>query len=71
MQEKELHEKLLGLKAPWFVSEVDLRMEESKVTVKLAHEPMVRFACPVCETDCPTYDHRANGDIWTPAALSL
>jgi transposase len=59
MQDKELYEKLLGLKAPWFVSEVDLRMEESKVTVKLAHEPMVRFACPVCEADCPTHDHRS------------
>jgi hypothetical protein len=39
MQDKELYEKLLGLKAPWFVSEVDLRMEESKVTVKLALDP--------------------------------
>jgi transposase len=59
MQDKELYEKLLGLKAPWFVSDVDLRMEESKVTVKLGHEPLVRFACPLCETDCPIHDHRA------------
>jgi len=29
MQDKELYEKLFGLKAPWRVSDVDLRMEES------------------------------------------
>jgi hypothetical protein len=28
MQDKELYEQILGLKAPWHVSDVDLRMEE-------------------------------------------
>src|SRR5208283_2068914 len=48
MQDKELYEKLLGLKSPWRVSDVDLRMDESKVTVKLAHELLARFPCPDC-----------------------
>lgn len=58
MQDKELYEKLLGLKAPWHVSDVDLRMEESKVTVRLTHEPLSRFPCPECELEGPTHDHR-------------
>jgi len=58
MQDKELYEKLLGLKAPWHVSDVDLRMEESKVTVRLAHDPLARFPCPECGLEGPTYDHR-------------
>lgn len=58
MQDKELYEKILGLKAPWFVSAVDLRMEESKVTVKLGHEALVRFPCPECGLEGPTHDHR-------------
>jgi transposase len=58
MQDKELYEKLLGLRAPWYVSDVDLRMEESKVTVRLDHEPMARFQCPECGLEGPTHDHR-------------
>lgn len=58
MQDKELYEKLLGLKAPWRVSDVDLRMEESKVTVRLEHEPLARFSCPECGQEGPTHDHR-------------
>lgn len=59
MQDKELYEKLFGLKAPWHVSDVDLRMEESKVTVKLEHEPLARFPCPECGVEGPTHDHRS------------
>jgi transposase len=59
MQDKELYEKLLGLAAPWHVSDVDLRMEESKVTVRLGHEPLARFLCPECGLECPTHDHRS------------
>jgi transposase len=58
MQDKELYEKLLGLRDPWSVLDVDLRMEESKVTVKLSHEPLVRFLCPECGRECAMHDHR-------------
>lgn len=58
MQDKELYERLLGLKAPWSVREVDLRMEESKVTVRLAHAPTVPFPCPECGRESAVYDHR-------------
>ena len=58
MQDKELYEKLLSLTAPWSVREVDLKMTEMKVTVRLAHEPKWRFRCPECDEECPTHDHR-------------
>jgi len=58
MQDKELYTQLLGLKAPWIVSDVDLRVLESKVLVTLTHEPLTSFPCPVCGLSCSTYDHR-------------
>ncbi|MCX7025258.1 MAG: ISL3 family transposase [Spirochaetes bacterium] len=58
MQDKELYEQLLGLKAPWRVSAVDLQMAESKVSVSLTHDPLIRFPCPECGLESPTHDHR-------------
>lgn len=58
MQDKELYERLLGIKAPWKVGDVDLRMMESKVTVKLVHDSMAKFPCPTCGVECAVYDHR-------------
>jgi transposase len=58
MQDKELYQKLLGLRSPWLVSDVDLRMEESIVTVWVDHTPQSTFPCPKCGLECPTYDHR-------------
>jgi len=58
MHDKKLYEKLLGLSSPWHVSEVDLQMEESKVTVRLEHVPLARFQCPECGLEGPTHDHR-------------
>lgn len=58
MQDKELYERLLGIKSPWKVGDVDLRMMESKVTVKLVHDSMAKFPCPTCGIECAVYDHR-------------
>jgi len=58
MQDKELYEKILGLKPPWYVEDVELQMAECKVTVKLAHKPLVRFPCSECSEGCSVYDHR-------------
>lgn len=58
MQDNEFYEKLLGLKALWTVRSVDLRIEESRVTVTVAHEISAPFACPECGEDCTVYDHR-------------
>lgn len=58
MQDKELYEQLLGLKAPWKVSSVDLQIEESRVTVRVTHDLSARFVCPECGQPGPVYDHR-------------
>jgi len=59
MQDKELYEKLLGIKAPWKVIDVALDMQKSCVTVKLGHAKGVQFPCPVCGVLCSVYDHEA------------
>jgi transposase len=58
MQDKDLYEQILGLKSPWRVSKVDLRIEELKVIVRLSHEATNKFPCPECEEDCSIHDHR-------------
>lgn len=58
MQDKELYEKLLGLQAPWHVSDVKLEVEASKVTVWVQHDLFERFACPECGLEGTTHDHR-------------
>ena len=58
MQDSELYERLLGLKAPWKVSSVELLMEESKVTVTVSHDRSAQFECPECGRRASVYDHR-------------
>jgi transposase len=58
MQDQELYEKLLGLKAPWTLTDVDLQVTESKVTVTVGHTPLTQFACPECGHLCTIHDHR-------------
>jgi len=59
MQSREVFEQLLGVMAPWQVSEVDLALKENKVRVyvELDEEASV-LVCPTCETPCPGYDRR-------------
>ncbi len=42
MQDNELYERLLGLKAPW----------------KVSHDRSARFECPKCGRQATVYDHR-------------
>lgn len=58
MQDKELYEKLLGLKEPWVVTDVELQVAESRVTVTVGHAPFTQFACPECGASCAVHDHR-------------
>ena len=58
MQDSELYERVLGLKMPWKVSSVDLRMEESKVTVTVSHDRSAQCECPECGRRASVYDHR-------------
>jgi len=38
MRDRELYEQILGIGTPWFVEEVELRLEQGEVHVFLKHE---------------------------------
>ena len=78
MQDNELYEQLLGLNKPWKMSSVDLRIEESKVTVTVTHELSPRSVCPafglprpVCDLRHPHSWHVDTCGLATMAAAEL
>ncbi|MBW8876541.1 MAG: ISL3 family transposase [Acidobacteria bacterium] len=59
MRDKDLYQRILGLEAPWAVTEVeldlkDLRKGEIRVHVAGSAE---QWPCPECSRLCPGYDH--------------
>ena len=59
MRDKDLYQRILGLEAPWAVTEVeldlkDLRKGEIRVHVAGSAE---QWPCPECGRLCPGYDH--------------
>jgi transposase len=48
---------LLGLGAPWEVSDVDLRVGESRVTVSVDWPKGRKPCCPDCGASCDIHDH--------------
>jgi len=57
MEDKELYEKLLGVREPWDVIDVAVDIRKGCVTVKLGHKKGEKFPCPVCGELCTIYDH--------------
>jgi transposase len=57
MDSKELYTSLLGLRAPWVVESVVMDMAKLAVSVRVAHPPRSRFACPQCGDELPVADH--------------
>lgn len=58
MRDRELYEQILGIGAPWFVEEVELRLEQGEVHVFLQHEEREKWACAECGEMLPLYDHQ-------------
>jgi transposase len=56
VQDTKLFETILGLQAPWQIARVDLKTDEKRVDLWLAHEPS-RWRCPECGTELPGFDH--------------
>ena len=59
MRDKDLYKHILGIPAPWAVTEVELSMAAGAVTVHVEHDTGVQLLCPHCRTSCPGYDHRS------------
>lgn len=58
MTGKELYEGILGLKSPWRVESVEMKIADREVRVQLKYREGSKFVCPECGERCPTYDHR-------------
>ncbi|WP_153559388.1 transposase [Roseimaritima sediminicola] len=53
MQDKELHQQILGIASPWTVTEVQLDHEAEEVRVRVKHPRGTTFRCPECDKECP------------------
>lgn len=58
MRDKDLYAQILGIKSPWQVTDVDLKVPEGEVTVHVEQEEGVRSCCPSCGKESPGYDSR-------------
>ena len=54
---KELYYEILGLAEPWEVGEVDLNLDQNKITIYLNYKSVKGF-CPECGKECEIYDKR-------------
>jgi len=57
MQDKELYEELLGIKAPWKVSRIEWDVKGERVDVWTEHGEGQGWPCPECGKALPIYDH--------------
>ncbi len=54
MRDRDLYARILGVAAPWSVSDVELEVDQQRVTVVVEHGGELR--CPVCGKWAPGYD---------------
>ena len=59
MKDTKLYQQLLGLTAPWTVSDVTLDVKAKRVAVRVEHNQKATFACPECGAKCGLHDHDA------------
>ena len=57
MLDTELYCKILGISDPWFVADVDLKVENNTVDIFLDHKRKVKWACPECGRELSCRDH--------------
>ena len=58
MDDKSLYAAILGLKEPWGVEKVDLRLADEEVHVWVALPKDTLWVCPECLAAAPIHDHR-------------
>ena len=57
MRDKELYARILSIKAPWRVVDVELNLEQGEVVVRVEHDGEV-LNCPQCGQPARPYDTR-------------
>lgn len=58
MQDRDLYTQILGVREPWRVDRVELKLSEGEVHVHLTHDEGLSWPCPECGRDCTLYDHQ-------------
>lgn len=58
MRDRDLYAAILGLTAPWKVTDVDLDTSTETVSVKVAADGKLADKCPECGAACPRHDTR-------------
>ena len=58
MQDRQLYEQILAIGEPWFVDEVERRLEPGEVHVHLQHNEMEKWPCAEGGVLCRLYDHQ-------------
>jgi transposase len=57
MRDTELYRQILGLERPWFVSRVELKLDDQRADVFVEHDAGVSWACPQCDRALACRDH--------------
>jgi transposase len=63
MQDTQLYAMLLGLKAPWHVTKVQVDMAKERIDVWVEEEQATVFLCAQCKKAAPVYDHTLE-QVW-------
>ena len=58
VQDREPYRQILGIKGPWFVDRVELKVAEGEVHVYLDHHALVNWPCAECAGNSRLYDHQ-------------
>ncbi len=58
MRDRDLYAKLLGIETPWYVRDVEARLEEREVEVLISFADTEDATCSVCGVPCSRYDTR-------------
>jgi transposase len=58
MHDKHLYAAILGIRDPFQVSDVELKLTEGEVRVIITAKSEAQHACPECGKNCPGYDTR-------------
>lgn len=54
----DLYATILGIRAPWYVTDVEMRLKQEEIEVTIAARSDHRHRCPSCNKVCPGYDTR-------------
>jgi transposase len=57
MDDKKLYSKILGIRDPWFISNIEFNEELERIDIYVNHHNPIVVACPVCGKSYSPYDH--------------